>query len=187
MTHGEPLIMSFEAKDGTSVKLRPAKVEDAEQIVKSSEDIVAAGKYLQKESPKTVEQERDFIKKARERGHMYTAVEIEGQVVGIARILREQLEMKKHVGKFRTWLSPDAQGKGIGKKIMEYTIEWAKQNDLHKVWLTVFAHNVGACKLYERYGFVTEGNQKEQVIIDGEFQDEVFMAYFVQKQREQVQ
>lgn len=177
----EPLMVTFRAKDGTPVILRPAREEDANDLVTGIEEIVQAGKYLQKEEPRTVEQEREVIKNARVEGHMYMVIELRNKVVGAARIQREQIEMKKHTGKFRTWVAKEAQGKGIGNKIMKYTLEWARRNGLHKIWLTVFEDNAGAIHLYEKYGFVKEGTQKKQVIIDGQYDDEIFMAYFVEE------
>lgn len=177
----EELIKSFDAKDGTPVTLRPVRVEDANEIIRGVEYIVRAGEYLQKESPNSLREEQVFIEGVRSKGNMYTAIEIEGKVAGIARVLRGELDMKRHTGVFRTWLMKGAQGKGIGKKIMEYTLEWAKQNELHKVWLTVFSGNEGAIYLYKKYGFVEEGVQKDQVIINGQYQDEIFMACFLRK------
>jgi RimJ/RimL family protein N-acetyltransferase len=177
----EELSMSFQAKDGSNVTLRPVRIEDASDIISGVEAIVRKGEYLQKESPRSLEEEQAFIEETSRKGNMYTAIEREGRVVGIARVLRGDLEMKRHAGVFRTWLMKEAQGKGIGKKIMEYTLEWARRNDLHKVWLTVFSENEGAIYLYKKYGFVEEGVQKDQVRINGEYQDEIFMACFIDR------
>ncbi|WLD95287.1 GNAT family N-acetyltransferase [Alkalihalobacillus sp. AL-G] len=174
----EQLIYNFEAKDGSAVTLRPAMEKDAYDIITFAQSIVMSGSFIQKEQTKTPEQEIRFIQEMKKQGHMYTAVEVEGKVLGIARIIRGDLSMKRHTGVFRTWLTDDAQGKGIGKKIMEYTLEWAKREGLHKICLTVFSGNPNAQKLYERYGFVVEGTQKDQLLIGDTFQDEIYMAYF---------
>lgn len=89
--------------------------------------------------------------------------------------------MKRHTGLFRTWLVQSAQGNGIGSELMNYTMKWCRIHQLHKLCLTVFASNGLAHKLYERYGFIQEGVQKEQVKINGLFDNEIFMAYFFSK------
>lgn len=169
---------SFEAKNGETIILRPVDENDAQDIIMHVEMIVKAGRYLQKEEPRTLEEEIKFILETRLKGNMYTAVERKGKVVGIARVLKGELEMKKHTGIFRTWIHPDSQGLGIGKQVMNYTLRWGRTNNLHKLWLTVFSGNEKAVLVYEKSGFIIEGRQKNQVVIDGNFEDEIFMAYF---------
>ncbi|MDQ0256185.1 RimJ/RimL family protein N-acetyltransferase [Evansella vedderi] len=172
------LIMEVDAKDGTKVTLRPAEKDDAFDIITNVEDIIQEGKYIQKEKVRTIEEEQSFIQEMIEQDNMYTAVVIDNQVMGIARLVRGELKMKRHTALFRTWLGKEAQGKGLGNSIMDYTLQWGKIHRLHKICLTVFESNKVAKRLYEKFGFVTEGIQKEQVYIDGEFDNEIFMAYF---------
>jgi RimJ/RimL family protein N-acetyltransferase len=169
---------SFEAKNGETIILRPVDEKDAQDIIKHVETIVKAGRYLQKEEPRSLEEEIKFILETRLKGNMYTAVERKGKVVGIARVLKGELEMKKHTGIFRTWIHPESQGLGIGKQVMNYTLRWGRTNNFHKLWLTVFSGNEKAVMVYEKAGFIIEGRQKNQAIIDGKFEDEIFMAYF---------
>ena len=110
--------------------------------------------------------------------NMYAAVEIDGTVYGIARVIRGELKMKRHTGLFRTWLHSKAQGLGIGREIMSYTLKWCRLHRLHKLCLTVFSENEAALSLYKKSGFIVEGVQKEQVLSDGKYEDEVLMAYF---------
>ncbi|KKI88723.1 GNAT family acetyltransferase [Bacillus sp. SA1-12] len=175
---GTELVKIFKAKNGKEVLLRPVKITDAANIVNAVENILEAGTYIQKESPHTIEEEKEFIIEMNQLDNMYVAVELENKVVGIARVIRGELEMKRHTGLFRTWLIDTAQGNGIGSQIMSYTLEWCRLHHLHKLCLTVFASNGLAQKLYERYGFIQEGIQKEQIKINGQFDDEIYMAYF---------
>lgn len=165
-------------KNGKVVYLRPATTDDAVQIVQAVEKIIQTGAYIQKESARTVDEEKAFINEMKKLDNMYVTVEMENEIVGIARVIRGELEMKRHTGLFRTWLIDSAQGNGIGSHIMSYTLDWCRMHNLHKLCLTVFASNDLAIKLYERYGFIHEGTQKEQVKINGKYDDEIFMAYF---------
>ncbi len=171
----------FVTKDGINAVIRPVTTLDASQLTEKVKDIIKEG-LIQKEKPRTVDEELEYIKMMKENNNMYICVEINGEVMGIARLVRGELEMKKHVALFRTWLTPNAQGKGIGKAIMEYTKEWAVKNDVEKICLTVFARNEIAYNLYKKYGFVHEGTQKRQVFFNGEYDDEVHMAYFTSTQ-----
>jgi RimJ/RimL family protein N-acetyltransferase len=183
----EPLIMTFTAKDDTDVTLRPVQKSDAYDIITSVASIIKDGTYIQKERPRTFDEEHHFIEEMKANDNMYIVVEVDSVARGIARVVRGELEMKKHTGIFRTWLHEDAQGKGIGKKVLEYTFEWCRIHHLHKLCLTVFASNEVAITLYEKYGFVTEGIQKEQAFLNGHYDDEIFMAYFFKNEQKKEQ
>lgn len=170
---------TFTAKNGENITLRPVVIEDAEQIIQAVKEIVEAGAFLQKERPRTLEEEVAFIQECKERENMYTAIVKQDKVIGIARILKGELQMKQHIGLFRTWINSEGQGLGIGKEVMEYSISWAKNHGLYKICLTVFSENQIAIKLYEKAGFIVEGVQKGQVIIKGKMQDEWHMAFFL--------
>ncbi|WP_226666788.1 GNAT family N-acetyltransferase [Metabacillus litoralis] len=168
----------FLAKNGQKVILREAVPKDADSIIMAVEHIIRTGTYIQKEKPRSLEEEKRFIEEMNDKNNMYIVVELEKEIVGIARVIRGELDMKRHTGLFRTWLIDQVQGQGIGSEIMTYTLAWCRLNSLHKLCLTVFASNGLAQKLYERYGFIIEGIQKEQVKIGNRYDDEIFMAYF---------
>jgi len=71
----------------------------------------------------------------------------------------------------------DARGRGIGtaaaKLMLQYCFE---EEQLHRVYLRVFAENVQAVRSYEKAGFVQEGYLKGDVCIDGEYRDIIWMA-----------
>ncbi|WP_110112314.1 GNAT family N-acetyltransferase [Bacillus sp. CGMCC 1.16541] len=171
-------VVTFEAKDGRTVTIRPAEAKDAVQITTAVKEIIEAGEFIQKDHPRSLEEEIEFINQVKENGHMYVVAEVEGTVVGIARVLRGEIQMKRHTGLFRTWLISKAQGMGIGKQFMEYTLNWCKKNELRKLCLTVFASNPVAFELYKKMGFEEEGTYKEQAYINGEYVDEIFMSLF---------
>ncbi|WP_315613850.1 GNAT family protein [Alkalihalobacillus sp. MEB130] len=109
----------FIAKDESTIILRPAQLNDAQDILDSVSSIIKQGAFIQKERVRTLEEEQAFIKKMKENGNMYIVIEVNGIARGIARVIHGDLEMKRHTGLFRTWLHQDAQGKGIGKKVMD--------------------------------------------------------------------
>lgn len=126
-------IKEFTSKTGESVILRPVETRDAESIVLAVDQIIKSGSYIQKEAARSTQDEIKFIKHMELQDNMYVAVEINHQIVGIARVIRGELEMKRHTGLFRTWLVEAAQGKGIGTELLNYTIEWCKTHELHKL------------------------------------------------------
>lgn len=51
------------------------------------------------------------------------------------------------------YISPEFQGKGIGKATMAFIKEYAKENDFKKIVLEVEPHNSNAIRLYEKEQF----------------------------------
>lgn len=56
----------------------------------------------------------------------------------------------------------DWRGRGVGSALMAAAVEWARERGLHKLSLSVFAHNAAGIALYRKYGFVEEGRRVKQ-------------------------
>lgn len=69
-----------------------------------------------------------------------------------------------------------ASGQGLGTALLAEAKRWAAARDLHRLELTVMAHNHRAARLYERMGFSVEGRRSQCLLIDGEFVDELYMG-----------
>ena len=54
------------------------------------------------------------------------------------------------------------RGRGVGSALMAAAIDWARERGLHKLSLSVFAHNAAGIALYRKYGFVEEGRRIKQ-------------------------
>lgn len=70
-----------------------------------------------------------------------------------------------------------ARGRGIGtaaaKLMLRYCFE---EVGLHRIYLRVFSDNLRAIRSYEKAGFIREGLLRDDVCIDGEYRDIVWMA-----------
>jgi RimJ/RimL family protein N-acetyltransferase len=51
------------------------------------------------------------------------------------------------------------RGRGVGSALIAAAIDWAREHGLHKLSLSVFAHNAAAIALYDKFGFVEEGRR----------------------------
>jgi RimJ/RimL family protein N-acetyltransferase len=80
-------------------------------------------------------------------------------------------EMRIRIGSKRHWRQ------GIGSEAVMLLLRLGFNNlNLHRVSLTVFAHNTPAIALYEKLGFVREGRIRESVFLDGGYMDEILMG-----------
>ncbi len=69
------------------------------------------------------------------------------------------------------------RGQGLGKKILEMAIEWAKaQESLVWIDLSVFAHNTPARKLYKSVGFKEIATLEDRLRVGGTTIDDIFMT-----------
>lgn len=71
----------------------------------------------------------------------------------------------------------DARGRGIGTAAAKLMLQYCFcEAGLHRVYLRAFADNEQAVRSYEKAGFVREGLLREDVCIDGQYRDIVWMA-----------
>jgi len=54
-------------------------------------------------------------------------------------------------------VNPEYRGLGIGRKLLEHGIQWARENSFPGVMLETQDDNVPACTLYQSCGFVLSG------------------------------
>lgn len=64
---------------------------------------------------------------------------------------------RKHVCQLGIVINDSYQGMGYGKDLGDKMINWAKENNFKKIWLTVYNDNIRAIKLYKKLGFQREG------------------------------
>lgn len=70
-----------------------------------------------------------------------------------------------------------ARGRGVGTAAARLMLDYCfHEEKLHRVYLRVFASNVRAIRSYEKAGFIKEGQLREDVCIDGQYHDIVWMA-----------
>jgi GNAT superfamily N-acetyltransferase len=50
-------------------------------------------------------------------------------------------------------VAPEAEGRGVGRALMEHAERWARERGMAEVSLDVFAGNAGARAFYERIGY----------------------------------
>lgn len=69
------------------------------------------------------------------------------------------------------------RGRGVGTALMQYMIDWCQHNPtVHRLELWVYPDNAGAIHLYEKMGFLHEGNRRASFLKGGEFRDLLLMG-----------
>lgn len=71
---------------------------------------------------------------------------------------------------------PDAQGHGIGRRLVDAAVDEVRRRGGRRVTLHVLGGNAGARRLYETAGFVVEGVLVGEFVLEGVEVDDVLMA-----------
>ncbi len=61
------------------------------------------------------------------------------------------------------WVAPAARGKGVGDRLVDAVIDWAKSQGASRVVLSVKVGNDSAVRLYQRHQFVEQGPSPESL------------------------
>ena len=89
--------------------------------------------------------------------------EIEGTLISsgyaYAKPARSYLDHKEYAHLGFMYTVPEYRGKGINRRIIEVLMDWAKENGLLELRLTVYHDNFPAIKAYEKVGFQEHLNE----------------------------
>jgi len=108
--------------------------------------------------------------------HSLVAV-VDGQVVGQLGLDIEPGPRRRDVGKFGMAVHDAYQGQGVGSALMAAMIDLADNwLGLRRLELEVWADNAVAIRLYEKFGFETEGRGRQFARRAGELIDALYMA-----------
>lgn len=104
-----------------------------------------------------------------------------GRVVGILDITIE--DWRRIAWIWNLMLDRTVRGLGIGRRLVEHSVEWARYRELRAVMLETQTNNVPACKFYLHLGFQLVGVNDAFYTNDDYQRDEIalFWSYSLQK------
>jgi RimJ/RimL family protein N-acetyltransferase len=110
---------------------------------------------------------------------VYVAERSDGAIVGRLSLARDTHPASSHVADLGLMVAKDARRQGVGKALLEASVEWARASGVRKIELHVFPWNEPAITLYERFGFQREGFRRGHYFRAGSDVDAVLMAFSV--------
>jgi RimJ/RimL family protein N-acetyltransferase len=167
--------------DGRTVRIRRAVPDDAAQALA----------YLRKVGGQTINltfgaegpgisesEEREYLARVAESDNSLAIFAVVGEeIVGGLTFDGGKRPRMRHAGEFGISVAQEYAGRGIGRALIEYMIEWAERGGVvRKINLKVRVDNTAAIRLYQSMGWVPEGRTTRDTLIDGQFNDCLLMG-----------
>jgi ribosomal protein S18 acetylase RimI-like enzyme len=142
------------------------------------DSVCREGRFLATLQAPPIEQTRAFVASQTASGNpMFVAV-ADGEVVGWCDVTPHRHPIHAHRGVLGMGVRADFRGRGVGRQLLEATLDAARHRGLERVELIVRVSNVAAVRLYDRAGFERECTIRHAVKSGGTYEDAYSMVLF---------
>jgi L-amino acid N-acyltransferase YncA len=165
-----------------NVRVRNARLDDAEAVVQILNPIIAAGTYTILDGPLTAAAERRYMAELPQRAIFHIAETVDDRrVVGFQTMepFASYTHACDHVGVIATFVDLACRRQGIGKRLFEATFAEARQTGYEKVFTYVRGDNPAALMAYSKAGFRVVGTAARQARIGARYLDEIVIEKFL--------
>ena len=164
------------------IDVRRAAPSDAPALAELADAVSReeGGWMLTTDAWRSASEERRYLRAARRHpdAAVFVAV-VDGQVAARLSLARDPHPSSSHVADLGLMVAAAFRRRGIGTRLLEEGVSWARASGIRKLELHVFPWNEPALELYTSFGFEREGYRKGQYARDGDYVDAILMAYEV--------
>ena len=122
-------------------------------VLEILDDVAREGETYAMDVPATPEEGRAFWS-----GDHLAVAEVDGEVVGAAKMGRNRPAQGAHVGTASFIVAASARGGGVGRALGEYVVGWHRQQGFRGIQFNaVVDSNTAAVRLWHALGFETLG------------------------------
>jgi L-amino acid N-acyltransferase YncA len=158
------------------MKIRNAAEADLQQMLDIYNEIIANTTAVFQYDPHTLQMRKDWFAQKQKDGFPVFVAEENGEVTGFSTI-----------GPFRNWqaykysvensvyVRTDMRGKGIGKILLQATIDAAKQMGMHTIVAGIEASNETSIIMHKKFGFEQVAYFKQVAYKFGRWLDLMFL------------
>ncbi|MEA1010545.1 GNAT family N-acetyltransferase [Bacillus cereus] len=169
--------------NGLVYTIRSAVKTDADQLSKIRIQIDGETENMDREAGEGFIDTKGFqeiIKTdSEEMKNLFLIAEAHNRIVGFSRCEGSDLKRLSHKVEFGVCILKEFWGYGIGKNLLQQSINWADENEVKKIFLQVLETNEKAIQLYKKLGFGVEGILKnDKRLSDGKYYNTVVMGRF---------
>ena len=160
--------------------IRTASDNDLQQMLDIYNEIIANTTAVFQYDPHTLDMRKEWFAQKQKDGFPVFVAEEEGEITGFSTI-----------GPFRNWqaykysvensvyVRADRRGRGIGKLLLQATIDAAKQMKMHTVIAGIDASNVTSIAMHKKSGFAEVARFKEVGFKFNRWLDLVFLQLMI--------
>ncbi len=185
VSQGEQAKLPVDQLDATVVirRVRRDDLQDAAGVAEVLNSVIAEGRHTALTGHFTPEAEQAFLQSLRPRSELFVA-EVAGRIVGFQVIepFVSYTSTMAHVAHMGTYVHAECRGRGIGHRLAQATLAFAREHGYEKVVIYVLAGNELGLAYYRGLGFEERGVLRRQTKIDGVYHDEVFMELHLEEQ-----
>lgn len=158
------------------IQIKPLSGEEIEGFHACLDAVARERKYLGLTEAPPIERTREWLRKGMERGEI-RLIALDGtKIVGWCDIGVSEREGFTHSGRLGMGVLKEYRGQGIGSRLLEETLSEARDRGLERIELDVYASNIPAIRLYEKFAFQVEGRKRKARKLDGNYDDLIVMA-----------
>jgi L-amino acid N-acyltransferase YncA len=164
------------------VHVREVRLDDAEGVVRVLNPIIEAGTYTILDTPVTSEAERRYISELPARAIFHVAQMPGGdRIVGFQTMepFAEYTHACDHVGVIATFVDLGCRRQGIGKRLIEVTLDAARRKGYEKIFTYVRGDNPEALSAYLKWAFRIIGTSSRHAKMAGCYVDEIIIERFL--------
>jgi len=165
-----------------NLMIRKVRLDDAEQIIQYVRNLTEEPDINILLSPGeftlTIEQEQERLSDfTNSDNSIYLVAEIDTKIIGILTCKGGTRRAVRHAASLSISVAKEWRNQGIGNLLLSRAIEWAKSTGIiSRIELDVFTRNQPAIHLYQKFGFVIEGQRHNAIYRDGKYYDNMLMA-----------
>ncbi|MEK4742844.1 MULTISPECIES: GNAT family N-acetyltransferase [unclassified Bacillus (in: firmicutes)] len=169
--------------NGLTYTVRSAAETDAEQLSEIRVQIDGETENMDREAGEGFIDKIGFQKivktDSEEMKNLFLVAEVHNRIVGFSRCEGSNLKRLSHKVEFGVCILREFWGYGMGKSLLQQSIQWADENEVKKISLQVLETNEKAIQLYKKLGLEVEGILKnDKKLSDGKYYNTVVMGRF---------
>lgn len=174
------LIATFITKKDRVIKIRVVDKVDGKKLYNFFHPIVNEDVYLAK-SPQdnvTLNAENKYLKEQlkclKKNEGLIIVGDYDNKIIGSISLRRKNFR-SKHIGEVGIAISSDFRNEGIGLQLFKILEKLAGKSHYQMLYLTCFAINEKAIRLYEKFGFKKCGLLPKAFLYKDKYEDQVMM------------
>ncbi|EHM3419337.1 spermidine N1-acetyltransferase [Listeria monocytogenes] len=165
------------------LKLRPLEREDLKFVHRLNNDAKIMSYWFEEPYEAFVELQELYDKHIHDQSERRFILELDGQMVGLVELM--EIDYIHRRAEFQIIIDPKFQGHGYAVSATKLAMKYAFHVlNMHKLYLVVDKVNEKAIHVYEKVGFIREGELIDEFFVDGTYHDAIRMCVFQHQYRE---